>query len=217
MMIDLAFFHTSPLHIASFESLLSELGVNIRREHVVDEDLLVEVQIKGEEGIKEKLFEALAEVLMRARVVLCTCSSLSPLAESCDPRIIRLDRAMAQKAVSYSAQKSSKLALIATLGTTLDISSQLILEEAAKADFNLKLDSYLIPQAWQAFSQGEVKQYQQCIRDFLAGPRWQAYDALVLAQASMAAAFQDEPSPYTLFSSPRLGLEAALDRLNLPS
>lgn len=75
----LAFLHTSPVHIATFDRLLSEIDPGVTARHTVDESLLSEARAAGE--ITPALEQRIAAALRDASapdgaVVLCTCSTI---------------------------------------------------------------------------------------------------------------------------------------------
>jgi hypothetical protein len=101
----LAFLHTSPVHIATFSRLLSELDPSISARHIVEEDLLTAARVAGE--ITPALDQRIAAAIHEAgapdgAVVLCTCSTIGGSAEAAGARagqaVLRVDRPMAERA-----------------------------------------------------------------------------------------------------------------------
>ena len=208
----LTFLHTSPVHIATFDRLLAEIDPNIPARHVVDESLLQEARASGitaelEQRIARTLKDAIAE---DAAVVLCTCSTIGGCAEQADHGadrpVLRVDRAMAERAVATGA----RIVVVAALASTLAPTRQLIQEVADQAGSAVTIIDVLCEDAWAHFERGDQSGYlarvAACIRR--AAP---AGDVVVLAQASMAgAAALCADLPVPILSSPRLGLEAAV-------
>src|SRR6478752_942539 len=102
----LAFLHTSPVHIATFDRLLAEIDPGVVARHIVDESLLDEARAAGE--ITPALEQRIAAALRDASgpdgaVVLCTCSTIGGSAEAAGSRVgrvvLRVDRPMAERAV----------------------------------------------------------------------------------------------------------------------
>jgi hypothetical protein len=209
----LTFLHTSPAHIATFDRLLAEIAVGVPARHIVDESLLSEERAAGvitpdhERRIAAALHGA---VESEAAVVLCTCSTIGGCAEelgrTAGSPVLRVDRAMAERAVALGP----RILVVAALASTLAPTRALLLEAAARANKTVQLSELLCDSAWQRFEQGDQAGYLAAIAEQLRGAAVSA-DAIVLAQASMAGAAElcaDLPVP--ILSSPRLGLEAAL-------
>src|SRR5215218_2786091 len=81
----LAFLHTSPVHIATFDRLLAEIDPGVAARHIVDESLLDEARAAG--AITPALEQRIAAALRDASasdgaVVLCTCSTIGGSAEA---------------------------------------------------------------------------------------------------------------------------------------
>ena len=209
----LAFLHTSPVHIATFDRLLAEIGPGITARHIVDESLLSEARAAG--AITPALASRIAAALRDASapdgaVVLCTCSTIGGSAEAAGMRagevVLRVDRPMAERAVALG----DRILMVAALASTLAPTRALILDVARVAGKPIELRELLCASAWAFFERGDLIGYAQVIANELRAAADTA-DVIVLAQASMAAAAPlcaDLSIP--ILSSPRLALEAAL-------
>jgi hypothetical protein len=209
----LTFLHTSPVHIATFDRLLAEIGSGVAVRHMVDESLLDEARAAG--AITPALEQRIAAALHDASapddaVVLCTCSTIGGSAEAAGTRtgrvVLRVDRPMAERAVALG----ERILVAAALASTLAPTRELILEEAGAVGKPIELRELLCEPAWEFFERGDLDGYVQAIGDHLRLGARDA-DVIVLAQASMAAVAPlcaDLGIP--ILSSPRLGLEAAL-------
>ena len=209
----LAFLHTSPVHIATFDHLLAELDPGVAARHIVDESLLDEARAAGE--ITPALEQRIAAALRHASapdgaVVLCTCSTIGGSAEAAGTRaggmVLRVDRPMAERAVALG----DRILVAAALASTLAPTCALIRDAARAAGKPIELRDLLCELAWTLFERGDLVGYAQAIANGLRAVASEA-DVIVLAQASMAAAAPlcaDLGVP--ILSSPRLGLEAAL-------
>ena len=209
----LAFLHTSPVHIATFDRLLAESDPGVTARHIVDESLLDEARAAGE--ITAALEQRIAAALRDASapdgaVVLCTCSTIGGSAEAASKRagsvVLRVDRPMAERAVALG----DRILVAAALASTLAPTRALILDAARAAGKQIDLRELLCETAWAFFERGDLAGYAQAIAKELRAAADTA-DVIVLAQASMAAAASlcaDLGVP--ILSSPRLGLEAAL-------
>jgi hypothetical protein len=208
----LTFLHTSSVHIATFDQLLAEIDPGIPAKHVVDESLLQDARASGitvelAQRITQALVDAIAD---DAAVVVCTCSTIGGCAERANHGtgrpIIRVDRAMAERAVATG----QRIVVVAALASTLTPTHQLIEEVANQAGKAVTILDVWCEKAWPYFEGGDQSAYlatvAACVRQ--AAP---AGDVIVLAQASMAgAAALCADLPIPILSSPRLGLEAAI-------
>ncbi len=214
----LTFLHTSPAHIDTFTKLLAEIDPTIPVKHLVDESLLNDARAYGmtpelTQRITHTVQSAIAD---NAAVVVCTCSTIGGAAEKANASpavdrttgrtVMRVDRAMAEHAVTMGKH----IIIAAALESTLAPTRQLILEAAEQLGEAVTISEILCADAWAYFERNDHTGYLAAIATSLqeAAP---AGDVIVLAQASMAGAASlctDLSIP--ILSSPRLGLEAAL-------
>lgn len=209
----LAFLHTSPIHIPTFDGLLAEIAPDILVRHIVDESLLQEAREAG--AILPQLRQKITDTILNAfahdaSVLLCTCSTLGGCAEEIGQQtttpILRVDRPMAEKAVRLG----SRILLAATTASTLAPTRALIFDAAQHVDKTVQVIDVLCESAWIKFERGDQEGYLQEIANQLrhVAP---SGDVIVLAQVSMAQAamlYLDLSIP--ILSSPRLGLEEAI-------
>lgn len=208
-MSDLIFLHTSSAHVQTFNALLAELAPNLHVHHIVDEAILREARDAGRltEAMQAKVQTQVA-ALNEAPVVLCTCSTIGGCAEQAGANVIRVDRPMAAKAV----QLGRRIIVAATLASTLQPTQALIQDEADKQGKAIEMIAVLCEGAWAKFEQCDRAGYVEAIAQRL---REVAHlgEVIVLAQASMADVDREDFGVPVL-SSPKLGLQAALQRLN---
>ena len=208
----LTFLHTSPVHIATFDQLLAEIDPSIPVKHLVNESLLRDARANGiTTELSQRITQALVDAIADdAAVVVCTCSTIGGCAEQAnhvtDRPIIRVDRAMAERAVAIG----ERIVVAAALASTLAPTRQLIEEVADQAGKAIVMFDVLCEAAWPYFERGDHGAYlaaiAACVRQAVP-----AGDVVVLAQASMAgAAALCADLPVPILSSPRLGLEAAI-------
>jgi hypothetical protein len=211
-----AFLHTSPVHVATFDALMEELAPQMAVHHVVDETLLRDARSKGlgDAGLADRVYQAMHRgAESGARMVVCTCSTIGAVAEAMPVRgafmAARVDRAMADEAVRLGPDVLVLAALESTLGPT----QALILDSASRLKRDVRVSTQAIPGAWELFERGDMDGYAACIavaaKQALPGP-----SVIVLAQASMAGAvplLHDAGVP--VLSSPRLGVAAAIAAL----
>jgi hypothetical protein len=219
MQHDIAFLHTSALHVATFGRLTEELSPRLRVRHVVEQDLLAQAQLVGADdpALVTRVQQAMKDAAATgASVVVCTCSTVGGAAELTATGgafvASRIDRAMADRAVALGPRVLVAVALESTLAPTIAL-----IEGSAKAlGVQVDIRSLLVADAWQHFLDGDEDAYIRTIAEAVTAAVGQA-DVVVLAQASMAPAARalSGLGPEVL-SSPMLGVQAAVARVRIP-
>jgi hypothetical protein len=208
----LAFFHTAPANAHSFEAIAQEISPGIATRHVVREDLLD--RAREASCVSDALVAEIAAAIESSiepgdRVMLCTCSSIGGGADRArHPRvpILRVDRPMAQLAVGLG----KRILVAACLESTIAPTVTLLKGEGDGLD----IETLLIESAWHHWSAGEPEAYWAAIAAMIK-PQIEDFDAVVLAQASMAGAAALLGAHATpVLSSPRLGVAAAIKRVD---
>lgn len=184
----IAFLHTAQIHVETFESLFSQIDETIDLEHCVAPELLERARAHGLESVREDVTKTLM-TLSRADAVVCTCSTLGPLADDAAEsagHIFRIDRPMMEQACLDGTNILVAICLDSTRKATLDL-----LEDCARR-LNRKISPRLVicADAWPHFEAGDMDafalQIAAEIKSALSGnPR---IDSIVLAQASMRVA-----------------------------
>jgi len=212
----LVLFHTSEVHVPGFSALAAEIapeiapGIAIR--HVVRADLLRRAIAVGglADEIREAARAALRAEALGAGAVLCTCSTLGPAAEDADrdaaAPILRIDRAMADRAVA----RARRIAVVACIEATLGPTAEVVTTAARAAGKAVETSIHLLDGPWRHFEAGDLDAYHRAVAAGLRGIAPRA-EIILLAQASMApAAMLCADLPIPVLSSPRPALEAAL-------
>lgn len=212
-MKSIVLFHTAQVNVETFDKLWRELAPEIPTRFFLDENILRDARITG---ITPEIQQRVTDTVMTAinegaEVVLCTCSTIGGCAENVqsltDKKIQRVDRAMAEKAVSLG----QKIIVTAALESTFIPTRELILDVARKAGKEIEILEVLIEGAWAKFEAGDREGYETTIAEKLREVAALG-DVIVLAQASMMGAEKlcnDLPIP--VLSSPRLGIETAIE------
>jgi hypothetical protein len=210
----LSFLHTAESNVAAVGKLMAELAPDIPTRHLLATELLAEAVKAGSvtDKIAADVRAKLAEAAKDATVVVCTCSTIGAVAETADGTlpapVQRIDRAMAEKAVTTGR----RILVAACVPTTIGPTSDLIKKVAREAGRPVEIAVVLIAEAWPKFLAGDVAGYDAMIVERLTAEKGTA-DVVVLAQASMAgaAAETERRLGIPVLTSPRLGVAAAID------
>lgn len=211
MTAPLVLFHTGQAHVATFGPMIARLAPEIPLVHRVRQDLLDAAQERGlTPAIRRRAVqEMLGLADAGAAVILCTCSTLGPAAETAadlaEVPVLRVDRPMMEAALD----RGPRIAVAACLASTIGPTRALLERVAALRGVRPEVSEILLAEAWPHFMGGDRTAYAQAIADGLARAAPEA-DAIVLAQASMAPAALRSTLPVPVLSSPRLGAEAAI-------
>lgn len=211
----IGFLHTAGVHVATFEGLVRAADADVACVHEVEPDLLERARRDGPTTEIAASILAMLERLVAqgTDVVVCTCSTLGPLAEALADRVsvpvLRVDRPMARAAV----ETGSRIAVVAALESTFEPTRALLTDEARRRGLSPTIVDVCVPQAWAAFESGNSDGYLRQIADAARSVAADV-DVIVLAQASMmgaAAACNDLPTP--VLASPVLAVRHALSQL----
>lgn len=139
--------------------------------------------------------------------VLVTCSSVGAvvdeIAAGTDVPVHRVDRPMAERAVTTG----STIGVLATLPTTLEPTTDLVAESAQLLGRTVEVIPRLCSEAFAALERGDAQRHDAIVADELDRLVEQV-DVVVLAQASMARIAAGRPADDTpVLSSPRLAME----------
>ncbi|MGD9935063.1 MAG: aspartate/glutamate racemase family protein [Dehalococcoidia bacterium] len=207
----IGFLHTAEVHVGTFERLVRERAPGAHLVHVVDESLLADARARGgvDPDLHARILARLAEAGDGVEALVCTCSTISGDAEAAAAGlgmpVVRVDRPMAERAVAAG----SRIAVIAAVESTVAPTVALLEDVAEKTGRTPEIEPCLVPGAWELFEAGDMSGYHDAVARAVEAVRSDS-DAVVLAQASMAAvAARFEGNPPVL-SSPVLAVEAAL-------
>jgi hypothetical protein len=212
----LTFLHTSPAHIETFERLVKASAPEVRTSHVVAEDLLADAQVVGADdpNLVARIQKAMTDAAETgASWVVCTCSTIGGAAERTPTNgrfnALRIDRAMAERAV----RSGPDILVVAALESTLRPTIDLIRESAASLGREVTVRHLVVEDAWRHFMRGDREAYVAAVAEAIRREPVAA-DVVVLAQASMASAAERlQDLGVAVLSSPALGVRDVLDRL----
>ncbi|GAA5528120.1 hypothetical protein [Herpetosiphon gulosus] len=203
MISKLGFIHTAAVHSATFEQLVGEIQPTCAVEHVVVPALLEQAR---QAGLTSAIAQQLTQIIEQLQAnsverIICTCSTLGGLAETLNPMVIRVDRAMAEQAIALG----SRIAVVAALASTLEPTHALLKAVAQQQAKAIQISNYTCLNAWEAFLTNDQASYLQQIAAVLA--MIDQVDVIVLAQASMAEAAKLCQQNIPILSSPRIAIE----------
>jgi len=214
----LALLHTSPTLSPMFNELTARILPGVRVLHFVDESLIKNTIAAGklEKATMRRLVALVGSTFdAGADATLVTCSSIGPAVEIAaqlhDRPVLRVDRPMAEKAVTTG----TRIGVLATLSTTLDPTADLVRRVAAEQGKAIHIVEHLCEGAFEAVMAGDGATHDRVVGHALT-EAMRGMDAIVLAQASMARVLATLPEgavPAPVFSSPELGVERARDVL----
>jgi hypothetical protein len=189
-MPSVALLHTAEVHKKTFTHLFQAMAPEITLDQIVQEDWLAEAR---KNGVSSELSDKVQKLLTTASqdndVVICTCSTLGPIADLVaqeNKKVFRIDRPMMAEAV----KSQGRLLIVVCLESTVEATKALV-EEAFEAEGKTaNFEILLCDQAWPFFENGDVSSFAEAITQDVCekvetmlnpGP-------IVLAQASMLAA-----------------------------
>ncbi len=186
---------------------------------MVDDSLLADVRATG--GLTAPVvrrvvgYGALAAA-SGADAILNCCSSVGEaadvLASMLEIPVVKIDDRMASRAVEWG----ERLAVVATVPTTLAPTARLLERKAQLAGKPVKVTPCLVEGAFDALIGGDASQHDSWVLEAIVRAA-AGNDVVVLAQGSMARLLSALPASLTtpVLSSPRLGVEALRDSLGV--
>lgn len=207
----ISFLHTAEVHVHTFTELTK--NYNVKVEHTVMPELLSRAQQFGLEDVRAETLATLAQ-LSNADAVVCTCSTLGPIADQIgqtNPNVLRIDRPLMQAALESAPNIAVAICLKSTEVATL----KLLQDCADEADIKTTPQLILCADAWRFFEAGNMPAFAQSIADQINQELNPNAGCVILAQASMrVAAPLLQKLNIPILSSPKLAVDAALEMLN---
>src|SRR5215207_984193 len=185
----IAFLHTGAVVIAPVAELARQHLEGATTINYLDDRIVADL---GDPDRAGSVPDRITDLVSAARsagadVVMLTCSSIShlaaPTAERIGIPVLRIDEAMADHAVAIGP----RIAVLATLETTLTPTTALIRERAELAGKTPDIVSDVVPGAFAAVSSGDRDTHDRLVASAIERAAGSA-DVVVLAQASMASA-----------------------------
>lgn len=215
----LGLIHNSPMLAGVFNEIAARImPADVKLLHFVDESTIKNTIAAGhlEKTTMRQVIRLVGSAFdAGCDVAMVTCSSIGKAVEMAadlyDQPVLRVDRAMAEKAVATG----KRIGVVATLSTTLQPTADLVRRVAAEQGKEIELVEHLCEGAFEAVMAGDGATHDRIVGEGLTvGLR--GVDAIVLAQASMARVVASLPEGAVsapVFASPELGMEQARDIL----
>lgn len=201
---------TSQVSSEVLKALCKELMPEVKVYQIIDDSLLAETVENGSitQGVMNRMYNYCKQAeSLGAAAILNQCSSVGEAVDVIRPLIkipiVKIDEAMAREAV----RTGNKIALVATVASTMGPSSRLIQKEAEKMGKEIELETRLVDGAMMKLMEtGDQELHNRMVLGDVQEAA-QKNDVVVLAQGSMIVM---EPLlgaiPKPVLTSPRLGV-----------
>lgn len=213
-MTRISFLHTGAVVIPTFAELAASHLPGVEVQHLLDDKIVADLGTDpGGRHVADRLGTlGRTAVAAGAEALVFSCSSISqyagPLQEELGIPVLRIDEAMADRAVATGRS----IAVIATLPTTLAPTAALLRERADLTGVRIKLTEVLVEGAFAAVSSGDRAQHDALVAAAVR-EQTERNDVVVLAQASMAGAAADLDGDVPVLTSPELGIRQVANTL----
>lgn len=195
-----------PLFACYIEPFESRSGVTISFTHHVNEQLLTDARSisnkENESQVTQQVHQAMEYIIENNSpdTIICTCSTIGYMAESFSrsaqegaklPKILRVDRPMADVAVGYP-----QIHVLAALKSTIQPTTDLLGECAEAKNLHPIIQTTVVPKAWSHLQNGDPPGYAKVVAAYIIQQYANGESespatndvAIVLAQASMSPA-----------------------------
>jgi len=208
----LGLIHTSATLVPVFAELCAKYLPHVKTFNIVDDSLIKNTIASGmltADTSRRVVNYAGSAQDAGADYILFTCSSIGPAVEAAAALthvpVLRVDQPMADKAV----QLGNRIGVVATLSTTLNPTSDLVIRRAAIAGKEIQLKAVLCDGAFEALMSGDAATHDKKVGDVLKQLANEV-DVIVLAQASMARVVETltaEEKKVPILASPPIAME----------
>ncbi len=216
-MAKIALIHTTPVTVESLKNLLKDNDPTLEIVNIVDDSILPElINNDADISLVEDRVKYYIKVAAEqgADLVMSACSSIGEIFEEENQKyeipVMRIDSAMAEKAVENAA----RIGVAATLKTTLKPSTELIKKKATAINKDIEIKTALADSAYQKLMAGDQKAHDELLAEKLKELAAEV-EIVVLAQASMARAVDVLPAEMQdkFLTSPESGIQKALNTI----
>lgn len=213
--------HTVPALARDFDARIDAAAPGLRRIHVVDAWLLETAIARGVGDDVRAAVAAHARHLegLGARAILVTCSSIGEAAEDARAQVrvpvVRVDEDMARESVRMASTATGRIAVLATVPSTLGPTERLVRRVAAERPRagGIGIVAEVVDGAGAARSSGDDGLADRLIAAAITAAAHRA-DVVLLAQASMASAAELVDPAIVVRTSPAGGVADLLRALD---
>lgn len=208
--------HTSFVSVDDLTALFHELGPEFLIRHIVDDSLLPEVLANG--GVTKEVVSRICAYYKAAQesgadLIFNQCSSVGEAADTAASMIrtpvVKVDKKMAMVA----CETGQKIAVAATLETTLGPTCRLLESTAKEMNKELIIEPLLIEGAFDELISGNRGKHNEMVINAIKGAL-DHVDAVVCAQGSMVAILPElGETRVPVLTSPRMGVAYAVEEL----
>lgn len=215
----IAIIQTSAVSSAELKALCDEMMPGVMVYQIIDDSLIKEVNANGGPtyGVKRRLYAYYQQAeSLGVDAILNQCSSVGEVVDAIKPfisvPIVKVDEAMAEKAVSLG----KRIAVVATVPTTVGPSVRLIEQKAREAGKEIEIETHLVKDAMMILiEKGDVETHNSMVLGEVEAAA-ESCDVVVLAQGSMTVLLPllgriKKP----VLTSPRLGVERVKEVLGI--
>ena len=203
--------HTGFAVVEMLNRQFKEQLPGVRIVNIVDDSLLPDVRAAGHltpSVIRRIVGYAELAQSAGADAIFNCCSSVGEAADLArrvvDIPVVKIDEKMAEEAVA----RGKTVAIVATVGTTLDPTARLIEKKAHDHGKLIEITRHLVEGAFDALIAGDAEKHDQMVTSEIERAAKSA-DVVVLAQASMSGLLGrlEGKLPVPVLSSPQTGLQ----------
>lgn len=208
--------HTSFVSVDDLTRLFAELGPQIEVRHIVDDSLLPEVLANG--GVTNAVRSRICAYFRAAEdsgadLIFNQCSSVGEAADLAaqviNTPVVKVDEEMARIACATGP----KIAVVATLETTLGPTCRLIETTAEQHDKTIEITPVLVEGAFDLLISGSRDKHNEMVLNAIREVIPQV-DVVVCAQGSMMAILGElGETPIPVLTSPRSGVTYAVEAM----
>jgi Asp/Glu/hydantoin racemase len=210
--------HTSFVSVEALNELFREILPDVEVRNIVDDSLLPEAMANN--GITPGIVSRISSYARQAEslgahIILNQCSSVGEAADQAATTIsipyIKIDQAMAEKAV----QLGSRIAVVATVASTLAPSCRLVEKAAMQAGKRVEVVPCLVDGALDILMKEKNREkHNRLVKEKIESIAGEV-DVIVLAQGSMIILLPElQHISIPVLTSPRSGVERVKEILN---
>lgn len=208
--------HTTKATIDSLAELINSKIRDAEVYNILDDSILKDMADERNTELVRWRWMEYAKILekMGVDIILSACSTVGEFAEEADRELVvpvlRIDEAMAEKAVL----QGEKISVFATLNSTLKPTVNLIKRKASEAGKAVCVKGVLVEGAYDALMSQKKELHDRKIAEAVEACMGEG-DVIVLAQASMASAVASAEGmdQKRVLTSPELGIEKLKESL----